>query len=188
MAEELSAFLKEEGINAQYLHSDIKTLERPLILQQLREGKFDVLVGVNLLREGLDLPEVSLIGILDADKEGFLRNKTTLVQTMGMAARHLEGHCILYAHKKTLSIKTATEEINRRKNVQIAYNKKHKITPQAINKTIQTWGLNKKESGILSEFGSVNDVKLLKKEMEIAAKNFDFERVAEIKKRLAKIK
>ncbi|MDP2951090.1 MAG: excinuclease ABC subunit UvrB [bacterium] len=187
MAEELSSFLKEEGINAQYLHSDIKTLERPLILQQLREGKFDVLVGVNLLREGLDLPEVSLIGILDADKEGFLRNKTTLVQTMGRAARHLEGHCILYADKITLSIKTAQEEINRRREVQVAYNKKHRITPQAINKSIQTWGFKEKERGVLAEFGSVNDMKLLKKEMEMAARHLDFERAAEIKKRLAKI-
>jgi len=131
---------------------------------------------------------VSLIGILDADKEGFLRNKTTLVQTMGRAARHLEGHCILYADKITLSIKTAQEEINRRREVQVAYNKKHKITPRAINKAIQTWGFKEKEKAVAAEFGPVADIKMLEKEMKTAAANLDFERAAEIKKRLAKIK
>ncbi len=137
MAEDLSTYLKERRIKAEYLHSDIKTIERIKILTQFRKGEFDVLVGVNLLREGLDLPEVALIGILDADKEGFLRSETSLIQTIGRAARNAEGKVILYADKITNSLEYAIKETIRRRNTQIAYNKKHGITPKTILKNIK---------------------------------------------------
>jgi len=180
LAEEISDYLAERKIKSQYLHSEIKTMERPKILKEFRQGKFDVLVGINLLREGLDLPEVSLVAILDADKEGFLRNKTTLIQTMGRAARHLQGRVILYGDKITMSMKGAIDEINRRRKIQEAYNKKHKITPTAIIKDIRDWGFSKKED-VVEEFYLVNDKKLLDKEMKIAAKNLDFERAAKLR-------
>jgi len=136
MAEDLTTYLKERNIKAEYLHSEIKTIERIQILTQFRKGDFDVIVGVNLLREGLDLPEVALIGILDADKEGFLRSETSLIQTIGRAARNAEGRVILYADKMTGSMERAIDETTRRRNIQIAYNKKHKITPKTIIKKI----------------------------------------------------
>ncbi len=187
LAEEISDYLIERKIKTQYLHSEIKTMERPKILKDLREGKYDVLVGINLLREGIDLPEVSLVAILDADKEGFLRNKTTLIQTMGRAARHLQGRVILYADKTTFSMQAAIDEINRRRKIQEAYNKKNKIAPKAIIKDIRDWGFSKNPSAssgqesIASEFFAVHDKKLLEKEMKIAAKNLDFERAAKIR-------
>ena len=137
MAEDLSEYLKNKKIKAEYLHSDIKTIDRIIILTNFRKGKFDVLVGVNLLREGLDLPEVVLIGILDADKEGFLRSETSLIQTIGRAARNVAGRVILYADKITGSMKRAIDETDRRRKLQIAYNKKHKITPKTIIKSIK---------------------------------------------------
>jgi excinuclease ABC subunit B len=137
MAEDLSVYLKEQGIKSEYLHSEIKTLERIKILSEFRRGMFDVLVGVNLLREGLDLPEVSLIGILDADKEGFLRSETSLIQTIGRAARNSEGTVILYADHETGSMKRAISETLRRRTIQLAYNKKHSITPTTIEKKIK---------------------------------------------------
>ena len=137
MAEDLSTYLKEKKIKAEYLHSDIKTIERIQILTQFRRGEFNVIVGVNLLREGLDLPEVALIGILDADKEGFLRSETSLIQTIGRAARNSEGKVILYADKLTGSMERAIGETNRRRTIQIEYNKKHGITPKTILKTIK---------------------------------------------------
>ncbi|MCE9548805.1 UvrB/UvrC motif-containing protein, partial [Candidatus Nomurabacteria bacterium] len=137
MAEDLSMYLKDKKIKAEYLHSDIKTMERIKILTQFRKGEFDVLVGVNLLREGLDLPEVALIGILDADKEGFLRSETSLIQTIGRAARNSEGKVILYADVLTGSMERALGETTRRRNIQIAYNKKHGITPKTILKKIK---------------------------------------------------
>ncbi len=136
-AEDLSTYMKEQGINAVYLHSDIKTLERTDILHKLRKKEYDVLVGVNLLREGLDLPEVSLVVILDGDKEGFLRSRTSLIQTMGRAARHLEGEVIIYADKITRSMKAAMDEVERRRRHQLAYNKEYNITPYSIEKAIK---------------------------------------------------
>jgi len=133
MAEELSEYLKEHKIKVEYLHSDIKTLERVDILQNLRQGKYDVLVGINLLREGLDLPEVSLVAILDADMSGFLRNETSLIQTMGRAARHSEGRVIMYGDKLTPAMRFAVNETKRRRKIQISYNKKHGITPRTIS-------------------------------------------------------
>src|SRR3990167_2226859 len=136
MAEDLSEYLKEKGIKAEYLHSDIKTIERIEILTRLRRGEVDCIVGVNLLREGIDLPEITLIGILDADKEGFLRSETSLIQTIGRAARNVEGRVILYADKVTDSMKRAIDETNRRRAIQVAYNTKHGITPKTIIKKV----------------------------------------------------
>lgn len=187
LAEALSDYLSEEGIKTQWLHSEVKTLERPQILKDLREGKYDVLVGINLLREGLDLPEVSLVAILDADKEGFLRSETTLIQTMGRAARHIKGQVILYADKTTKSMKAAMKEIERRRKIQSEYNKKHNITPRPIVKAIREWAFAKKEE-VMAEFWAIQDVKLLEKEMKTAAKSLDFERAAEIRDLIKKIK
>ena len=188
LAEALADYLTEEKIKTQYLHSEVKTLERPNILQDLRKGKYDVLVGINLLREGLDLPEVALVAILDADKEGFLRNETTLIQTMGRAARHAEGHVIMYADKKTSSIKRAMAEILRRRNIQEEYNQKHGITPQPIVKAIKDWPFLSKKNEVSAEFWLVHDKNLLEKEMKIAAKNLDFERAAELRDLLKNLK
>ena len=183
LAEEISEYLINKGIKTQYLHSEVKTMERPKILKDFREGKYDVLVGINLLREGLDLPEVSLVAILDADKEGFLRNETTLIQTMGRAARHINGRIILYADKTTLSMKNAINEINRRRKVQETYNKKNNITPTTIISAIREWGFSheKEVAKSVKEEFLIHDKKLLEKEMKIAAKNLDFERAAEIR-------
>jgi len=137
-AEDLSAFLNQKGLKANYLHSDIKTFERTDILKAFREGVFDVLIGVNLLREGLDLPEVTLVAILDADREGFLRSQTSLMQIMGRAARNVSGKIILYADKVTDSMKNAINESRRRRDIQLKYNAKHGITPKTIIKTIES--------------------------------------------------
>ncbi|EKD87470.1 MAG: excinuclease ABC subunit B, partial [uncultured bacterium] len=137
-AEDLSKFLKDRGINVHYLHSDIITLERSDILADLRGGVYDVIVGINLLREGLDLPEVSLVAVLDADKEGFLRSRVSLIQTMGRAARHVAGQVILYADTMTGSMREAIEEVTRRRNIQLEYNKKHGVTPKSISKPIRS--------------------------------------------------
>ena len=136
MAEDLTEYLHEHGVRVRYLHSDIETVERVEIIRDLRLGKFDVLVGINLLREGLDMPEVSLVAILDADKEGFLRSEGSLIQTIGRAARHVNGRAILYADRVTGSIQRAIGETNRRRARQIEYNAAHGITPQSIRKAV----------------------------------------------------
>ena len=196
MAEDLSTYLKDlpaqagKKIKAEYLHSDIKTMERIKILTQFRKGEFNVLVGVNLLREGLDLPEVALIGILDADREGFLRSETSLIQTIGRAARNSEGRVILYADVLTGSMKKALSETVRRRNIQLAYNKKHGITPKTINKKIKdiTEELESEHGRAVNfelaldlEVFLKNPAKLIKqkeKEMNKAVKELDFESAA----------
>jgi excinuclease ABC subunit B len=190
MAEDLAEYLKEKKIKAQYLHSDIKTMERIEILTSFRKGEFDCLVGVNLLREGLDLPEVKFIGILDADKEGFLRSETSLIQIIGRAARNIEGHVTLYADTFTGSMERAIGETNRRRAIQIAYNKKHGITPKTIIKKIKdiTEGLNREHKNtVLTELAleevafKKNPRKLIRSkeiQMNSAVKILDFETAA----------
>ncbi|MBI2100396.1 MAG: UvrB/UvrC motif-containing protein [Candidatus Vogelbacteria bacterium] len=193
MAEDLSDYLKQEGLKAEYLHSEIKTLERIKILTDFRKGAFDVLVGVNLLREGLDLPEVSLIGILDADKEGFLRSETSLIQTIGRAARNVAGRVILYADQFTGSMAKAIKETNRRRALQLKYNEEHDITPQTIIKKISdiTESLESERERAVRELIIIDEQifgkdlkKLLKeknKQMTEAVKNLDFETAALIR-------
>lgn len=189
MAEDLSTYLKDKGLKTEYLHSEIKTIERIRILTDFRKGKFDCLVGVNLLREGLDLPEVSLIGVLDADKEGFLRSEVSLIQTIGRAARNSEGWVILYGDNITGSMKAAIDETNRRREIQLAYNKKHDITPKTIIKTISdiTNTLESERGKTLFEIVKIDKAsgidkrKLIchrQKQMSAAIKELDFETAA----------
>ena len=190
MAEDLSEFLKEKNIEARYLHSEVKTIERIEILTAFRRGKFDCLVGVNLLREGLDLPEVTLIGILDADKEGFLRSDTSLIQIIGRAARNVEGRVILYADTVTGSMERAIGETSRRRTIQTAYNKLHGITPKTIIKKIKdiTDTLEREHRSAVDllletdeKFFAKSPKKLIKnkkKEMEEAVRILDFESAA----------
>ena len=201
MAEDLSSYLEERGIRVSYLHSDIATLERQDVLDKLRLGEYDVIVGINLLREGLDLPEVSLVVILDADKEGFLRSRTSLIQTMGRAARHLNSEVILYADSTTGSIKEAIKEVKRRRLIQLAYNKKHKITPKSIEKQVRAKLVEKKEeekntTALLLELSSKEVllpdekeslIKRLRNEMKKAALNLNFENAAEIRDKILQI-
>lgn len=183
MAEDLSEYFKEIGIRAEYVHSDVDTLDRIKILENLRHGHFDVLVGVNLLREGLDLPEVSLVAILDADKEGFLRSETSLVQTIGRAARNVRGRVILYADQMTGSMSRAINETNRRREKQKRYNKKHHITPKTIEKNITSivdheihpQKVSFESISLGSPKALFTHIKQKEKEMKIASKNLDFE-------------
>ena len=198
-AEDLTDFLLDAGIKTKYLHSDIDTLERVAIVRDLRIGKFDVLVGVNLLREGLDLPEVSLVAILDADKEGFLRSETSLVQTCGRAARNLNGRVIMFADRITGSMKSAISETERRRKTQMAYNIKHGITPEGIKKAITDVLFSIYEKDYLDvpldefEKNGVEPkrlsrvVKKLKKEINDAAKRWDFEKAQQLRDRLLKL-
>ncbi|MFA5839792.1 MAG: excinuclease ABC subunit UvrB [Candidatus Margulisiibacteriota bacterium] len=197
MAEELAEYLNEAGIKVRYLHSDVETLDRIEILRGLRLGEFDVLVGINLLREGLDLPEVSLVAILDADKEGFLRSATSLIQTIGRAARNINGRVILYADNMTGSMKHALKETNRRREIQIAYNKKHNITPQTIIKEIQDISDRIRESKVseikrLKEFVPIDElpdlIRVLEDEMQMAATELNFELAAKLRDRIKELK
>ncbi len=200
MAEDLSAYLKERNMKSEYLHSDIKTIDRIKILTSFRKGEFDCLVGVNLLREGLDLPEVELIGVLDADKEGFLRSETSLIQTIGRAARNVKGHVILYADMLTGSMERAIGETNRRRTIQLAYNKKHGITPKTILKKIHdiTEELeNEHEKSVranllLDEAVFKGDpkklIRLKEEEMEESVKALDFETAAILRDEIKALK
>lgn len=187
-SENLAEFLKENQIKSQYLHSDVDTLDRIKTLEDLRRGKFDVLVGVNLLREGLDLPEVSLVAIFDADKEGFLRSETSLIQTIGRAARNVMGRVILYADNITGSLERAIRETDRRRTIQAAYNKKHHITPKTIKKKIESIVDHEIRSELSSEFVKLETledingyIKQKEKEMKEAAKNLEFEKATIIR-------
>ena len=193
LAEDIAEYLVERKIKAYYLHSEIHTLERPKILHDLRSGKYDVVVGINLLREGLDLPEVSLVAILDADKEGFLRNDTTLIQTMGRAARHVEGHVIMYADVITDSMKRAIRETDRRRKVQEKYNAENNITPASIQKKLEErsnnepW--NRDDSGqvTFAEFVNLDSLAIreLEKEMKKAARALNFEKAAQLRDKIS---
>ncbi|MEK7583281.1 MAG: excinuclease ABC subunit UvrB [Patescibacteria group bacterium] len=202
MAEDLTDFLAEAGIKVNYIHSDIKTLQRLEILHDLRLGNYDVIVGVNLLREGLDLPEVSLVAILDADKEGFLRNATTLIQTMGRAARHLNGHVIMYADKLTRSMDNAMKETDRRRKVQVTHNTKHGITPESIVKEVKRSSLPAAKKEKISKWYSyqpgdaIDESKLtpsqridrLQKEMERAVHDLQFEKALWLREQMLQLR
>ncbi len=200
-AEELTNYLIEKGIRAKYLHSEIDSVERVEIIRGLRSGEFDVLVGVNLLREGLDLPEVSLVAVLDADKEGFLRSRTALIQTMGRAARNVNGKVILFADKITKAMKEAIEETERRRKIQEEFNKKHGIVPKSVKRELEpsiledaglSALLRLKKKGIKevpkSEEELLKEISRLEKEMKEAAKNWEFERAAELRDRIKELR
>lgn len=202
MAEDLTDFLSEAGVKVRYLHSDIATIERAEIIRDLRAGVFDVLVGINLLREGLDMPEVSLVAILDADKEGFLRNDTSMIQVIGRAARNAHGHVIMYADRITKSMKYAIEETNRRRSIQQAYNTEHHITPKTINKKVKNlidltiineeeekYGNNSSgETENLTDEALYKKMKTAEKNMKRASKNLEFEEAAKWRDELSKYK
>jgi excinuclease ABC subunit B len=204
MAEQLTDYLADNGVKVRYLHSDIDTVERVEIIRDLRLGLFDVLVGINLLREGLDIPEVSLVAILDADKEGFLRAERSLVQTIGRAARHLDGRAILYADRITDSMKKAIDETERRRAKQIAFNAEHGITPRSVVKHIKEMidgvvsdktareDLKRAEAAAEVEAMSEKDlgkrIKLLEKQMLEHARNLEFEKAARVRDQLAQLR
>jgi uvrABC system protein B len=196
MAEDLTDFLSEEGVKVRYLHSDIDTVERVEIIRDLRAGKFDVLVGINLLREGLDIPEVSLVAILDADKEGFLRSTRSLIQTIGRAARNLHGRAILYGDKMTDSMKAALNETNRRRQKQEDFNREHGIVPQGVKKAVREIIDGVYRGPDVASESSASDalpmdektlskrLRELEEEMMSYAKNLDFEKAARVREEL----
>lgn len=197
LAEDLSSYLAKKGFRCRYLHSEIQTLERVEILRDLRSGEFDVLVGINLLREGLDLPEVSLVAILDADKEGFLRSETSLIQTIGRTARNVNARVVLYADRVTESMQKAIDETNRRRKIQLAYNAEHGITPETIRKEIKRGLADELKARKIAqeavsmegeEFDRVELAAELEREMLAAADALDFERAAMLRDRLAELK
>jgi excinuclease ABC subunit B len=196
MAEDLTDFLKEIDVRVNYLHSDVETLERSTILRELRLGKYDVVVGINLLREGLDLPEVSLVAILDADKEGFLRSETSLIQTIGRAARHVEGQVVMYADRITGSMQRAIDETNRRRALQMQFNEENGITPQGIQKAIREDLITEMLTDVRAELAPSKLGKKpkpedlpkmleeLESEMKASAAALDFERAAQLRDEL----
>ena len=199
MAEDLTQYMKDVGIRVRYLHSDIDTLERAEIIRDMRLDVFDVLVGINLLREGLDIPEITLVAILDADKEGFLRSETSLIQTIGRAARNSEGHVVMYADVMTDSMRNAIEETNRRREIQKAYNKEHGITPTTIKKAVrdliavskavaETEVKLKKDPESMSKKELKNLISQLEKQMRQAAADLNFEQAAELRDKLIELK
>jgi excinuclease ABC subunit B len=199
MAEDLAEYLHNVDLKVRYLHSEIDTLERVEVLRDLRRGKFDCLVGINLLREGLDLPEVSLVAILDADKEGFLRSQTSLVQVSGRAARHVDGEVIMYADSVTGSMKRAIEETDRRRRLQIKFNREHQITPRSIHKSIENMIATNYQAAEYvrdlirePEVGYITEASLLiadmEKEMAEAARKLEFEKAAILRDRIAELK
>ncbi len=197
MAEDLAAYLRDLGLKVKYLHSEIGTIERAEILRDLRRKEFDCLIGINLLREGLDLPEVSLVAILDADKEGFLRSQTSLIQVAGRAARHINGQVIMYADTITKSMKAAIEETNRRKKKQLEFNRLHKITPRSIEKAIRdSIETSKKASEVVVDAAGQSEdeyeldtlIAELQREMESCARNLQFERAAELRDQIKRLR
>ena len=195
MAEDLTDYMREVGIRVKYLHSDIDTLERAEIIRDLRLDVFDVLVGINLLREGLDIPEITLVAILDADKEGFLRSHTSLIQTIGRAARNQDGHVIMYADTITDSMRMAIDETKRRRQIQEAYNKEHGITPKTIEKSVRDLiSISKKVAKEEIEFKKDPEsmsreeleklIKDVKKQMDRAAADLNFEAAAELRDKM----
>jgi excinuclease ABC subunit B len=205
MAEDLTEYLSEHDVRVRYLHSDIETVERTEIIRDLRLGRFDVLVGINLLREGLDMPEVSLVAILDADKEGFLRSDNSLIQTIGRAARHLRGRAILYADVVTGSMRRAIDETNRRRAKQMEYNLAHGITPRGIQKAVADimegaraeagpagergrGGRGKQAATELAPQAIVRQIKKLEAEMFKKARNLEFEEAAKLRDEIERLK
>ncbi|MFY9271060.1 MAG: helicase-related protein, partial [Candidatus Manganitrophaceae bacterium] len=201
MAEDLTEYYQEIGIKVRYLHADIETIERTEILRDLRMGKFDVLIGINLLREGLDLPEVSLVAILDADKEGYLRSHRSLIQTAGRAARNVAGQVILYAERMTKSMRMMIDETNRRRGIQQEYNRKHGITPETIRKAIpevlreaveveedRVSVAAEEDEPYLPEGELPRVVRDLEREMKQAATRLEYEKAAEIRDRIKRLK
>jgi excinuclease ABC subunit B len=199
MAEDLTEYLNEHGVRVRYLHADIETVERSEIIRDLRLGKFDVIVGINLLREGLDMPEVSLVAILDADKEGFLRSEGSLIQTIGRAARNLSGKAILYADVRTGSIERAIAETDRRRNKQIQFNAEHGITPRSIVKAVadvmegardvqdERYGSSGDVAALAPE-QAVKRIKKLEAEMTKLARNLEFEQAARVRDEIQKLR
>jgi len=196
MAEDLTRYLQENGIKVRYMHSDIGAMERIEIIRDLRTAKFDVLVGINLLREGLDLPEVSLVAILDADKEGFLRSETSLIQTIGRAARNAEGRVIMYADKITPAMRAAIDETERRRGIQDAYNKAHGIVPKTIVKDVrelieitQAEGEAQRRDGVkMTAAEREREIAKLEKEMRAAAKQMEYEYAAVLRDRIIELR
>jgi excinuclease ABC subunit B len=188
MAEDLTNYLLNQDIKVQYLHSDIATMERTKIIRDLRIGKYDVLIGINLLREGLDLPEVALVAILDADKEGFLRNARSLIQTIGRAARNVDSRVLMYAERTTRAMKDAIDETNRRRKIQQAHNKKHGITPASIIKAIAAEDIVIEPGEKGKELDIDKMILDLEGQMQVAAENLEFEKAIALRDKIELLK